>query len=701
MYITVITKTRGEKHFRRITLEELVDAIRSGQYEKQISELRQLYSALHAYTDNDGKTQGMDNLTERIPEVCFAAEYDHYQKDVRMKAFNALVLLEVDNLPDIVSAEAIRNEAGLIPYTLCAFVGADARSVKIVCAAAMYKNAPLPAESAAMLRFQTNAYAKLHYHYSAQLNITVDKMEPRLDRSCMMSADAGIIFNPDAMSMATDDREPSLPAIKTEVPPISDYDENLLPGHDQFQSQLHSYHSCMLDAQEKCITLQDDPIYVNAVLQQLAQNCHVCGIAIGFAKKMVMLNSEMNGDEEMVNMIFREAYHKELTQTYPLKFFKPSQLVTYRTEAFLNSHYEMRLNVMTGVAQYRDKDGFNFSFQDLTEKEMNTMSIKALKSGLDSWDKDIRRYTESSLIPEYDPVNDYLDHLPAWDGVDRITPFARRVSTRLPHWEFYFRIWLRSMVAHWMGKDKIHGNSIVPLLIGKQGYGKSSFCAIILPPELRDYYNDKIDFKNETAINLGLTSFALINIDEYDALSRAQQPLLKYLLQKSDVKMRPLYGKAYEQHRRYASFIATTNNIRPLTDPTGSRRFICVYCDDIDYDETGVNYAQLYAQIKQEVDSGERYFFTPDERKEYMHHNEAYQQVRDQSEMIKILFRPASECDADEYMGVDEIIKLLQSHFPTFVPGRNTSVEVGRMLRRMGYKVKKTNKCNCYQIQEH
>jgi predicted P-loop ATPase len=251
-----------------------------------------------------------------------------------------------------------------------------------------------------------------------------------------------------------------------------------------------------------------------------------------------------------------------------------------------------------------------------------------------------------------------------------------------------------------MGKDRIHGNSIVPLLIGAQGCGKSSFCAIILPHELRDYYNDKIDFKNETAINLGLTSFALINIDEYDSLSRTQQPLLKYLLQKSDVKMRPLYGKAYEQHRRYASFIATTNNVRPLTDPTGSRRFICVECDDIDFDETGINYEQLYAQVKQEVDCGERYFFTADERREYMHHNEAYQKVSDRTEMIKILFRPADACSPDEYMGVDEIIDLLQSRFPAFVPGRNTSVEVGRMLHRMGYKVKKTNKYNCYQIQK-
>src|SRR5574344_1913101 len=159
MYITITNQKHDEKHFRRITLEELVDAIRSEQYEKQISELRQYYSASHAYTDNDGKIQGVNVLTSRLPEVCFAAEYDRHQKNIRMKTYNALVLLEVNNLPDIVAAETIRDEAGLIPYTLCAFVGADSRSVKIVCPASMFRGAPLPDRQDAIIRFQAHAYA--------------------------------------------------------------------------------------------------------------------------------------------------------------------------------------------------------------------------------------------------------------------------------------------------------------------------------------------------------------------------------------------------------------------------------------------------------------------------------------------------------------------------------------------------------------
>jgi predicted P-loop ATPase len=41
-------------------------------------------------------------------------------------------------------------------------------------------------------------------------------------------------------------------------------------------------------------------------------------------------------------------------------------------------------------------------------------------------------------------------------------------------------------------------------------------------------------------------------------------------------KFRPPYGKTIKQFRRYTSFIGTTNQQKPLVDPTGSRRFVCV-----------------------------------------------------------------------------------------------------------------------------
>ena len=71
--------------------------------------------------------------------------------------------------------------------------------------------------------------------------------------------------------------------------------------------------------------------------------------------------------------------------------------------------------------------------------------------------------------------------------------------------------------------------------------------------------------------------------------------------------MRPPYGKAYENRRRYASFIATTNNHQPLTDPSGSRRFICIEVSDgksIDFLRP-MDYQKVYAHLKYEISNGD------------------------------------------------------------------------------------------------
>jgi predicted P-loop ATPase len=145
----------------------------------------------------------------------------------------------------------------------------------------------------------------------------------------------------------------------------------------------------------------------------------------------------------------------------------------------------------------------------MEKEDRYTMTLKALKMGLESWDKDLDRYLDSTLIPTYDPINDYLDNLPKWDGKGHVEEFAKRVPTNNADFVHNFHVWMLSMVAHWMGRTPKQANAIVPLFIGKQGCGKSSFCSIILPPELQEFYNDRIDFKNDTSMFMGLTNTAL------------------------------------------------------------------------------------------------------------------------------------------------------------------------------------------------
>jgi predicted P-loop ATPase len=246
---------------------------------------------------------------------------------------------------------------------------------------------------------------------------------------------------------------------------------------------------------------------------------------------------------------------------------------------------------------------------------------------------------------------------------------------------------MRSMVAMWQGKGQLTGNALVPLLIGRQGCGKSSFCRILLPRDQREYYNDRINFKNESDLNLGLTSFALINLDEFDKITQRQQIVLKYLVSTADLKYRPPYGKAYSSHRRYASFIGTTNDQTPLVDPSGSRRFICVVAEgNIDF-LTPIDYPQLYAQLVAEVARGERYWLTKDEEQALMHHNLQYQRLNGLGEMLLSLYqRPENESEG-KWLSLKAISKQLKQAFKgAYKEEAGTFEKIGNFLNRPEYK---------------
>ena len=77
--------------------------------------------------------------------------------------------------------------------------------------------------------------------------------------------------------------------------------------------------------------------------------------------------------------------------------------------------------------------------------------MEAHAEGISCWDKDVSRYIYSTQIGEYHPFRLYMDELPPWDGIDRLTPLARRVSA-LPLWVKGFHTWMLGLAAQWEGK---------------------------------------------------------------------------------------------------------------------------------------------------------------------------------------------------------------------------------------------------------
>lgn len=694
--ITFIKRNRNSKVYKTIQEEKIVKIIRSEEMKEVAKSFREEYAVKRAL--NLLTPALCSVLSSNVPDLCFAAEWKKMQRRLVMKQFNGLVLLQVNNLRSTEDAIELRKIAARQPYTYMAFVGLSAYSVMIVCKIST-ENEFEQYDAEQLAKIQLNAYKRLHYLYSAQLSLTIDNIPPSLDTSCLLSYDDGIYFNPDSEAFFVREEEEMVPHYNAQ----SNSEDNAKQFEIRNVTTLGViFEYCLSDAEEKAHAVCCDPEHLDeATLSLLADYCCESGLPQDYAILRVQWKTRFLklGIEE-ITLVFSNAYKKRETSGIPYKHVDKQALMAYKSEAFLNAHYELRRNVINGVVQYRKKNGFDYTFHNLTEQVMNTMTHNAIKYGIGSWDKDMRRIVNSNVVPEYDPISSYLYSLPKWDGKDRVSELVGRIPSDCPNLEMYIHIWLLSMVAHWLGKDSLHGNALVPILIGGQGCGKTSFCGIILPPELRDYYNDKVEFKNETSLVLGLSSFALINIDEFDALKKSQQPTLKYLLSKNDVKLRMPYGKSFEQRRRYASFIATTNNLHPLVDRTGSRRFVCVKVIDgkqIDY-QSPIDYQQLYAQLCEEVFHGKRYWLDEGQTASLMEYNNRFMQMRTLSQMLSKLFtHPMTEAEA-EIITTHQVLELLNEHFPEFSQSQGTPNEIGKYFKSHDFAFAKKNKGAVYYV---
>ena len=671
MRITIINNEKNEKRYTREELDEFVAQLSDGTF-------RQQYAC------------------DYTKDVCFAAEWQKQNGGLTAKSTNALVLLSLENLRDLVTVEEYKRLATQLPYTMLCFIGHDGHSLHIVCP---YTIADGELTQTAL----TNAFRKLHYIYSSQLGTPLADHEPTFETCCRVSYDPKPYYNPSALLLSVSTEPEESPEFKSQQEDISDYnDPEEIPGLSLRASRMRRFHDCLDAAIIANLDKSDDELYSTAVLEKLADGCRQMGLPQAWAARVASFIPMLGGEEhrEAIESAFKTAYLKETLKTVPMKYTRPSALLAYKTEAYMKEHYTLRLNVMTGIPEYRI-NAVGYGFHPLDQAARNTMAIKALKAGVDSWDKDLCRYIDSNLIPRYYPMEDYLRHLPKWNGKkDYVGELAQRIKTTNPYWESDFHTWMLSMVAQWLGKDRQHGNAIVPLLIGPQGSGKTSFCHRLLPSWLQTYYNDRISMKNDNDIFIAMSSYALINIDEFDAMSKSQQPILKYLISKHDIKFRPPYGKVMEERQRFASFIATTNNLRPLTDPTGSRRFVCVYADEIDNSGT-IPYEQLYAQLVEELQQGRRYWFEDDENQRIMEQNKAFQQVNNYEEMVSIIYlSPEETPDNAKPVLLQDIMQRLAQAFPTFVIAKGTDMELGRRLTKMGYDSKRQNKGSAFRIME-
>lgn len=366
-------------------------------------------------------------------------------------------------------------------------------------------------------------------------------------------------------------------------------------------------------------------------------------------------------------------------------------------QQFLAGKYEFRYNLLSEQTEYREKELADaVSYLPVSQRDLNTFCLEARAAGINCWDKDVSRLLNSRKVENYHPFLHYMNCLPLWDGVDRVTPLARRISHK-PLWVSSFHRWMLGVAAQWLGQAEDCANAVAPMLVSReQGKRKSSFCKLLMPKELLPYYIDKFDLTSESGCEQKLSLFGLINMDEFDKYKAGQMPTLKNLMQMTVLTFRKAHRPAFSRLPRIASFIGTSNMTDLLTDPTGSRRFICAEVDD-KIDCTPLPHAQLFAQLKAELAGGERYWFSAEEEKEIQRSNRAFYKAPAEQELFMRCYRIAGEGEEAEMLTATDIFNYLQKHYPAAMRGV-TPVRLGRMMTALGARRIHTEYGNVYRL---
>ena len=420
--------------------------------------------------------------------------------------------------------------------------------------------------------------------------------------------------------------------------------------------------------------------------------------------------------EKKIGVISSEGNRKEAGLEFSkeeVKKAKSSSLMQEVT-AFLTSRYRFRFNVLTEETEVaniaNNIPDTHLRYTKVDERWMNSLSMEAIETGIDCWDRDIQRFVRSRRISEYHPFTAYFEQLPEWDGKDRVSALARRVSDD-PVWVNGFHRWMLGLSAQWMqfrsdanntnrANSINRANSVAPLLVSsRQGLGKSTFCRLLMPNALKAYYTESYDLGSPASAEAKLAACGLINLDEFDKLSASKMPLLKNLMQASALNIRKAYKRSASALPRIASFIGTSNREDLLVDRTGSRRFLCVSLEHAIDCTTPVEHEQLYAQLKAELLSGKRSWFNKEEEQAIQQHNSLFYKHIPEEEVFRLCFRFATQEDHPQKvltLSATQLFERMKSAHPSVMRGM-TVYSLSRILPRLGERVH-TAKGNVYRV---
>ncbi|MCK8612227.1 virulence-associated E family protein [Apilactobacillus nanyangensis] len=291
----------------------------------------------------------------------------------------------------------------------------------------------------------------------------------------------------------------------------------------------------------------------------------------------------------------------------------------FRTDESLSKL--MRINGFTGnVELYGNLDAFKLKSDDkISKADIQARAYIEKKYGVYFDDRFYNAGKMNYLITtdyehEYNPVKNFIKST-EWDGHPRVeTAFIDKLGAEDTHLNrMITRKWLVGAVARVF--DPGCKMDLVPILVGGQGIGKSTFCKHLTPTDNNfNYFLDDLTelSSNNKDTQIKLKQNWIVEIGELNAFNGTKIESSKQFISQTSDHLRELFEREATNPLRRNAFIGTTNTREFLKDRTGNRRWLPVQVgmrDNIKYAETPYDasyFKQLWAEAYQYYIKGEK-----------------------------------------------------------------------------------------------
>jgi predicted P-loop ATPase len=339
-------------------------------------------------------------------------------------------------------------------------------------------------------------------------------------------------------------------------------------------------------------------------------------------------------------------------------------------------------------------------YANLTDRDINTLWT-VLCQEKPVIKQHLLNVIESDYVPSYHPFRDYLEHLPPWtpEQGDAIMGLSLTVNVRGDSDEQilfyqYLKKWLVGMVASWVSAKVV--NNVMLILIGEQGTYKTTWFANLLPPQLREYFYTKTDSAMLTKDDrLVLAQYGLVCWEELDSMLPKELNKMKGTMTMPSINERRAYGRYHESLPHLASFCGTGNNVQFLSDTTGTRRWLPFEVDSIESPLTSpFDYDAIYAQAYALYQQGFHYWFDRPEIERLQRHNEAYETINLERELVDTYFRIPVDGEASEFMPVSRALQIIGGN----ISQRLSDRRIGHAFSTLGFTFRRTNSTRGYIV---